>query len=223
MAPEIGLQGPQIDNSSHVRWGTVHLCRFSAGVDINEPASSNWISTTSIKFEHVRPLNDEGRSISRDIDGFPITCSGGSSDNMVVLKQESQYAVANDNSFSKLNLKMEQGIPILSKWLIFNKFKCVASSGVKLGPAFLSTRYKGLLYLYILHLACSCKLTLLPGSVTGGSIVGDLAPYQAFKIGGLGSVRGYSDGAIGSGRSCLIVNGELTIPLALHLEVICAH
>uniref|UniRef100_A0A1D1Z986 Outer envelope protein 80, chloroplastic n=1 Tax=Anthurium amnicola TaxID=1678845 RepID=A0A1D1Z986_9ARAE len=194
IAPEIGLQGPQIDISSRLQWGNIHLCRLSAGMDINEPASSNWISTTSIKLEHVRPLNDEGRSVSRDIDGFPITCSGGSHDNMVVLKQESQYAVVNDSSFSKLNLQMEQGIPVLSKWLIFNKFKFVASSGVKLGPAFLLT------------------------SLTGGSIVGDLAPYQAFKIGGLGSVRGYGDGAISSGRSFLVVNGELTIPLAKRLE-----
>lgn len=50
-------------------------------------------------------------------------------------------------------------------------------------------------------------------SLTGGSIVGDMAPYQAFAIGGLGSVRGYGEGAIGSGRSCLVANSELTFPL----------
>ncbi|CAA7403933.1 unnamed protein product [Spirodela intermedia] len=194
LAPEVGLQGPRLDDPSNPTRSAVHLCRFSAGVDICEPASTNWISTTSIKLEHVRPLNDEGRSISRDIDGFPITCSGGPHDNMVILKQESQYAVTSETSFSKLNLQMEQGVPILSRWLIFNKFKFSASSGVRFGRAFLLT------------------------SLTGGSIVGDLAPYQAFKIGGLGSVRGYGDGAISSGRSFLVVNSELTIPLTERLE-----
>jgi hypothetical protein len=24
--------------------------------------------------QHVRPLNDDGRSVSRDLDGFPVTC-----------------------------------------------------------------------------------------------------------------------------------------------------
>lgn len=48
--------------------------------------------------------------------------------------------------------------------------------------------------------------------MTGGSIVGDMAPYQAFAIGGLGSVRGYGEGAVGSGRSCLVANSELTLP-----------
>lgn len=50
-------------------------------------------------------------------------------------------------------------------------------------------------------------------SLTGGSIVGDMAPCQAFSIGGIGSVRGYGEGAVGSGRQCLIVNNEVSIPL----------
>lgn len=50
-------------------------------------------------------------------------------------------------------------------------------------------------------------------SFTGGSIVGDMAPYQAFAIGGFDSVRGYGEGAVGSGRSCVVMNSEVTIPL----------
>jgi len=114
-------------------------------------------------------------------------CSGNPHDSMVVLKQESQFAKANDNSFFhviryflissllpssfqfvivnhlelqvgfsqvilesvfhwfnaclfQFNLQIEQGIPVLSKWIIFNRFKFVASKGMKLGPAFLLTR-----------------------------------------------------------------------------------
>lgn len=41
-----------------------------------------------------------------------------------------------------------------------------------------------------------------------------MTPYQAFTIGGgLGSVRGYGEGAVDSGRSCLDANNELTVPL----------
>ncbi|KAI7995410.1 hypothetical protein LOK49_LG11G00868 [Camellia lanceoleosa] len=90
--------------------------------------------------QHVRTINDDGRSISRDLDGFPVTCSGSYEDNMVVLKQESQFAKANDCSFSRFSLQIEQGILVLSRWLIFNRFKFTASKGVKLGPAFLLTR-----------------------------------------------------------------------------------
>ncbi|GMY24105.1 outer envelope protein 39, chloroplastic [Fagus crenata] len=194
ISPEIGVHGVPMDNFSRTGSGGVNLSRLSAGVDLNEPASSKWSSTTSIKFEHIHPLNDDGRSISRDLDGFPVTCSGSSHDSMVVIRQESRFAKANDCSFSRFSLQIEQGIPVLSKWLIFNRFKFVASKGVKLGPAFLLT------------------------SLTGGSIVGDMAPYQAFAIGGLGSVRGYGEGAVGSGRSCLVANNELQFPLNKMLE-----
>ncbi|XP_059625130.1 outer envelope protein 39, chloroplastic isoform X2 [Cornus florida] len=194
ISPEIGIHGLPVDNFSRSGSGGVNLCRISAGVDLNEPASSHWSSTTSIKFEHVRPINDDGRLVSRDLDGFPVTCSGGNHDSMVVLKQESQFAKANDHSFTRFSLQIEQGVPVLSRWLIFNRFKFVASKGVKLGPTFLLT------------------------SLTGGSIVGDIAPYQAFAIGGLGSVRGYGEGAVGSGRSCLVANSELTFPLNQMLE-----
>uniref|UniRef100_A0A7C8ZWJ1 Bacterial surface antigen (D15) domain-containing protein n=1 Tax=Opuntia streptacantha TaxID=393608 RepID=A0A7C8ZWJ1_OPUST len=194
VSPEIGVHGLPIDNFSRSGSGGVNLCRSSVGLDLSEPASCNWGSTTSIKFEHVRPVNDEGRPISRDLDGFAVTCSGGAHDSMVVLKQETRFAKANDNSFSRFSLQIEQGLPVLSRWLVFNRFKFVGTKGIKLGPGFLLT------------------------SVTGGSIVGDMAPYQGFAIGGIGSVRGYGEGAVGTGRSCLVANSELTFPLSKMLE-----
>ncbi|XP_065045120.1 outer envelope protein 39, chloroplastic-like isoform X2 [Musa acuminata AAA Group] len=189
VAPEIAVHGLPVDHFTRSGSGGVNLSRSSVGVDFSEPSTSHWSSKTSIKFEHVRPLNNDGHTINRDMDGFPITSSGRSYDNMIVLKQESQYAIANDDRFTKFNFQMEQGLPLLSKWLIFNRFKIVASKGFKLGPTFLVT------------------------SLTGGSIVGDMAPYQAFALGGIGSVRGYGEGAIGSGRTCLVANGEFTIPV----------
>ncbi|KAI9072584.1 hypothetical protein K1719_044671 [Acacia pycnantha] len=194
LSPEIGVHGIPIENFSRSGSGGINLSRFSVGLDLNEPPSSKWRNTTSIKFEHVRPVNDDGHSISRDYEGFPLTCSGNPHDSMVVLKQESRFAKADDHSFLQFNLQIEQGIPVLSKWLIFNRFKFAASKGIKLGPTFLLT------------------------SLTGGSIVGDMAPYQAFSIGGLGSVRGYGEGAVGSGRSCLVANSELKIPLNKMVE-----
>ena len=70
-------------------------------------------------------------------------------------------------------------------------------------------------------LECSSLMILyfsLSYSLTGGSIVGDMAPYQAFAIGGLGSVRGYGEGAVGSGRLCLVANCEYTIPLVCKID-----
>ncbi|KAK9029332.1 hypothetical protein V6N11_026451 [Hibiscus sabdariffa] len=41
--------------------------------------------------KNVRLLSDDGRSITGDLDPFPVTCSGNAHDSMIVLKQESQH------------------------------------------------------------------------------------------------------------------------------------
>ncbi|KAL4573596.1 hypothetical protein LXL04_020407 [Taraxacum kok-saghyz] len=73
ISPEVGIHGVPIDNFSKTGSGGVNLCRFSAGLDLDEPGTSNWTTKTSIKFEHVRPVNDDGRSINRDPHGYSAT------------------------------------------------------------------------------------------------------------------------------------------------------
>ena len=50
-----------------------------------------------------------------------------------------------------------------------------------------------------------------------GSIIGDLPPYEAFPIGGTESVRGYSEGGVGTGRSYAAGTAELHFPLLKQL------
>lgn len=51
VSPEVGIHGVPVDNFSRTGSGGVNLCRFSAGVELDEPGSSNWSSKTSVKFE----------------------------------------------------------------------------------------------------------------------------------------------------------------------------
>lgn len=53
----------------------------------------------------------------------------------------------------------------------------------------------------------------------GGMIIGDLPPYEAFPIGGTSSVRGYSEGGVGSGRNYVAGTAELHFPLIAPLGV----
>jgi outer membrane protein insertion porin family len=62
-------------------------------------------------------------------------------------------------------------------------------------------------------------LNFTPGSqalvfnVQGGTILGDLPPYESFSLGGTSSVRGYEDGDVGSGRSYIQATAEYRFPL----------
>lgn len=44
-------------------------------------------------------------------------------------------------------------------------------------------------------------------------MMGNFPPHEAFAIGGTNSVRGYEEGVVGSGRSCLVGCGEVSFPL----------
>ena len=54
----------------------------------------------------------------------------------------------------------------------------------------------------------------------GGLILGDLPPYEAFPIGGTNSVRGYSEGGVGSGRNYIAGTSALQWPVFGPVEVI---
>ena len=49
-------------------------------------------------------------------------------------------------------------------------------------------------------------------------MIGDLPPHEAFPIGGTNSVRGYDEGAVGSGRDYVVGSAELQVPLVAPLE-----
>lgn len=50
-------------------------------------------------------------------------------------------------------------------------------------------------------------------SLSGGRVVGKFPPHEAFPIGGTNSVRGYEEGAVGSGCSYVVGSGEMSFPV----------
>ena len=62
-------------------------------------------------------------------------------------------------------------------------------------------------------------INLSPGAqslvfnVQGGTVLGDLPPYEAFSLGGPTSVRGYEEGDVGSGRSYVQDSADYRFPV----------
>ena len=102
VTPEIAVHGSPVDNFTRSGSRGINLCRFSLGFDIGESITPNWSNTTTIKFEvgnniishcftwflfgffhynhsfhmqHIKPINNEGRSIRSDVDGSPLKVS----------------------------------------------------------------------------------------------------------------------------------------------------
>ncbi|KAG6781704.1 hypothetical protein POTOM_014616 [Populus tomentosa] len=163
--------------------------RVAAGIEFNRPLRPKWSGTVGLIFQHAGARDEKGDPKIKDHYNSPLTASGKNHDDMLLAKFESVYTGSGDHGSSMFVFNMEQGLPLWSEWLFFNRVNTRARKGVEIGPAL-------------------CLLSL-----SGGHVMGNFSPHEAFAIGGTNSVRGYEEGAVGSGRSYAVGSGEISFPV----------
>ncbi|KAL0389349.1 UNVERIFIED_CONTAM: Outer envelope protein 80, chloroplastic [Sesamum calycinum] len=168
--------------------------RITGGIEYSRPFRPKWTGTTGLVFQRAGAHDEKGIPIIRDFFGSPLTARyvvlvGNTHDDMLLAKLETVYTHSGDPSSSMFVFNMDQGIPVSPEWLVFNRVNARARQGVVIGPA--------------------CFLVCL----SGGHVVGKFPPHEAFPIGGTNSVRGYEEGALGSGRSYVVGSGEMSFPV----------
>ncbi|PSR90204.1 Outer envelope protein [Actinidia chinensis var. chinensis] len=182
------VHGNQPDNSS------LTIGRVTAGLEFSRPFRSKWSGTTGLIFQHAGARDDRGNPIIKDYYSSPLTASGNTHDDTLLAKFEGVYTGSGDPGSSMFVFNMEQGLPVLPEWLFFNRVNARARKGLDIGPA---------------------RFLL---SLSGGHVVGNFSPHEAFAIGGTNSVRGYEEGAVGAGRSYVVGSGEIAFPLSGPVE-----
>ncbi|XP_051118804.1 outer envelope protein 80, chloroplastic [Andrographis paniculata] len=182
------VHGNQPDNN-HLTIGCI-----TAGIEYSRPLRPKWNGTAGLIFQRAGAHDEKGNPVIRDFFGSPLTASGNTHDDMLLAKLESVYSSSGDPGSSMFVFNMDQGIPVSPEWLVFNRVNARARQIVALGPA----RF----------LVC----------LSGGHVHGKFPPHEAFPIGGTNSVRGYEEGAVGSGGSYLVGSGEISFPVIGPLE-----
>ncbi|XP_015875980.2 outer envelope protein 80, chloroplastic [Ziziphus jujuba] len=177
------VHGNQQDGSS------LTIGRVTAGIEFSRPIRPKWSGTAGLIFQRAGAHDEKGNPIIKDIFSSPLTASGKTNDEMLLAKFESVYTGSGDHGSSMFAFNMEQGIPVLPEWLFFNRVNTRARKDVEIGPA---------------------RFLL---SLSGGHVVGNFSPHEAFAIGGTNSVRGYEEGAVASGRSYVVGSGEISFPV----------
>ena len=82
------------------------------------------------------------------------------------------------------------------------------------GPRALSREVWCLLFVKTFQVSeLTCRVSL-----SGGHVAGSFSPHEAFAIGGTNSVRGYEEGAVGSGRSYVVASGEMSFSMVSRLS-----
>ncbi|PIN16013.1 putative cell surface protein [Handroanthus impetiginosus] len=163
--------------------------RITAGIEYSRPFRPKWNGTAGLIFQRAGAHDEKGNPIIRDFFGSPLTASGNTHDDMLLAKLETVYTCSGDPGSSVFVFNMDQGIPVSPEWIAFNRVNARVRQGLAVGPA--------------------CFLVCL----SGGHVVGKFPPHEAFPIGGTNSVRGYEEGAVGSGRSYVVGSGEISFPV----------
>jgi outer membrane protein insertion porin family len=181
--------------------------RQGGGITFNRPlngdpySDSAWRGSLGIQYQRVAIQDVNGGTIvPQDSGGNDLTFSKTGQDDLLMV----QLGVTQDlrNSFTDptqgtlLKLGLDQSVPVGLGNILMTRAR---ASFTNYTPVKL--------------------INFTPGSqalvfnIQGGTILGDLPPYEAFSLGGTSSVRGYEDGDVGSGRSYVQATAEYRFPL----------
>ncbi|NES99373.1 MAG: BamA/TamA family outer membrane protein [Sphaerospermopsis sp. SIO1G1] len=192
------------------------ITRLGGGVSFTRPLSTNpyerseWVASAGLRYQRVssrdadgdvRPegaiFDDNGNIISPTV---PLTQSDSGEDDLLLLQLGARRDLR-DNPLQPTNgsyfrLGVDQSVPIGE------------------GNIFL-TRVRGNYsrYVPVNFLSIGEGPQTLAFNIQGGTILGDLPPYEAFTLGGSNSVRGYEEGRLATGRSYVQASVEYRFPV----------
>lgn len=163
----------------------------------------DWRGTLGLNYTNISTRDRDLQIARRDELGNPLTFSGSGVDELYTVSFGATLD-RRDNPFnpvsgSILSLSTEQSIPLGRGNIVRNK---------------LLANYIQYVPVTVLGISESAELPeMLAFNLQAGTVIGDLAPLEAFRLGGRNSVRGYDSGDIGTGRSYFLASGEYRFPV----------
>ena len=163
----------------------------------------DWRGTLGLNYTNISTRDRNLNIARRDELGNPLTFSGSGVDELYTVSFGAMLD-RRDNPFdptrgSILSLSTEQSIPLGRGNIVSNR---------------LLANYIQYVPVTLLGISESEALPeMLAFNLQAGTVIGDLPPTEAFRLGGRNSVRTYDSGDIGSGRSYFLASGEYRFPV----------
>jgi outer membrane protein insertion porin family len=163
----------------------------------------DWQSTLGLNYTNISTRDRNLNLARRDELGNPLTFSGTGVDELYTVSFGAMLD-RRDNPFnptrgSIISLSTEQSIPLGRGSIVSNR---LLANYIQYVPVTLLGR-----------LESEALPEMLAFNLQAGTVIGDLPPTEAFRLGGRNSVRSYDSGDIGSGRSYFLVSGEYRFPV----------
>ncbi|MBD2441103.1 BamA/TamA family outer membrane protein [Nostoc sp. FACHB-110] len=191
------------------------VLRLGGGVTFTRPLSANpyerseWTASAGLQYQRVSTRDADGniRKQGTIYDGkgghgntIPLSFSNTGEDDLLLLQLGAQRDRRNNalqpTNGSYLRFGLDQSVPVGLGNILLTRLRGSYSQYI---PVQLTNFTKG--------------PQTLAFNIQGGTILGDLPPYEAFTLGGSNSVRGYEEGTLGSGRSYVQASVEYRFPV----------
>jgi outer membrane protein insertion porin family len=186
----------ELPNGDRAREG-----RLGGGVSVMRPLGE-WDAELGLNYTRTSIRDSDGDRFSEDELGNPLTLSETGIDDLFTLSfqatQDRRDNPTNPRQGSVLTLRTEQSAPIGNGDILMNR---------------LHANYAHYFPVDLIGNASASEPEVLAFNVQGGTILGDLPPYEAFNLGGANSVRGYAEGDVGTGRSYAQASMEYRFPV----------
>ena len=200
------------------------VLRTGGGISFNRPLERNpfkraeWTASLGFQYQRVSIRDADGKLSPRDSLGNLLSFDSSGKDDLITGRlgfvRDRRNNFLTPTSGSVLSFSTEQSVPLGSGSILFNRLRGNYSFYV---PVRLTRLTPGCRDNKILKIGekpptggCAQALAF---NLQGGTVLGDLPPYEAFPLGGTNSVRGYDEGDVGSGRSYLQATAEYRFPV----------
>ncbi|MBE9226044.1 BamA/TamA family outer membrane protein [Phormidium sp. LEGE 05292] len=185
---------------------TPRVLRLGGGVTFTRPlspnplAESDWVASLGLQYQNVSIRDSDGKLSPRDEYGNNLSFSGTGIDDLFTLQfgavRDKRNNPTRTTRGSIFRVGLEQSVPVGEGSILMTRFR---------------TSYSYFIPVQFTNFTPGPQA--LAFNIQGGTILGDLPPYEAFSLGGVNSVRGYDEGDLGSGRSYLQATAEYRFPV----------
>jgi outer membrane protein insertion porin family len=214
--PEIDL--PNDDRPRVLRTGGG--ISFSRPLNRNPFERSEWNASLGVQYQRISIRDADNKRSPVDELGNLLTFDPSGRDDLLTtqlaLVRDKRNDILKPTRGSVLRFSTEQSIPVGSGSIFFNRLRgsysfYIPSRLTKFTPECRDRDPRRLdLQQQKPQGQCSQAFAF---NIQGGTILGDVPPYEAFPLGGTNSVRGYDEGDVGSGKSFLQATAEYRFPL----------
>ena len=200
------------------------VLRTGGGISFNRPLERNpfkraeWNASLGLQYQRVSIRDADGKLTPRDELGNLLSFDSSGKDDLITARlgfvRDRRNSFLTPTSGSVLSFSTEQSVPFGSGSILFNRLRANYSFYI---PVRLTRLTPGCRDNKPLRIGEKPPTGGCPQAfafnIQGGSVLGDLPPYEAFPLGGTNSVRGYDEGDVGSGRSYLQATAEYRFPV----------